>query len=89
MSEYKVGEIFRRCGETFQYLGNRIDVVTEPKEGMLFHASNGRLYELRRWGSGSDCGCYANFCDNLSCATICKQAFGGVPKDSLLHWYPV
>lgn len=87
-NEYRVGEIFRRGGETFQHLGNRADVVTEPKTGMLFRSSNGRLYELRRWGSGGDCGCYTNFCDNLSCATISKQAFGEVTKDCL-HWFPI
>lgn len=58
--------------------------VTEPKEGMLFRASDGKLYELRPRGSVVDCVCFTK----LTCDMIDRQAFG-VRQKNFLHWYPV
>lgn len=63
--------------------------VTEPKEGMLFRASNGILYELRQWVlTERDCGCFTNLSNNLTCDMIDRQSFKA-PQKNFLHWYPV
>lgn len=58
--------------------------VTEPKEGMLFRASDGKLYELRPRGSVVDCVCFTK----LTCDMIDRQSFKE-PQKNCLHWYPV
>ena len=58
--------------------------VTEPKEGMLFRASDSKLYELRPRGSVVDCVCFTK----LTCDMIDRQSFKE-PQKNCLHWYPV
>lgn len=59
--------------------------VTEPKEGMLFRASDGKLYELKKI---EKVGCFCCLHPDLDCLYIDKGAFGkGFSND--LHWYPV
>ena len=88
MLEYRVGEIFRLNGETYQCVPD-FDVVTEPVEGMMFRATNGVLYELKTLGSTCrKCGCDTNLPNNLPCHEIDRQAFGKTQINSL-HWYPV
>lgn len=117
--EYKVGEIFRHDGFTYQCVvdskengycrtcqlcdaeilcdneerSDKMSVhfirVTEPKEGMLFRATSGVLYELKKRGSTArDCGCSICLPADLPCLEIDIQAFGE-PKINHLHWYPV
>lgn len=114
--EYRIGEIFRRNGETFQcvanteethcdecgllnsescpncmakYRSDKTDVyfirVTEPKEGMLFRASDDKLYELKKL-ENFECGCY--IIGYTNCTVISYEAFGEDILD-IFHWYPV
>lgn len=117
--EYKVGEIFRYGGITYQCAQDSFDngyycgrcsmdgdecnefmckpedrsdktgvhyvKVTEPKEGMLFRASDGKLYELRNREAG---GCFCYLHPALDCLDIDKEAFGKGFSNNL-HWYPV
>lgn len=88
MLEYRVGEIFRNNGKTYQCVTD-FDVVTEPVEGMQFRATNGVLYELKTIGSTCrKCGCDTKLPNNLKCCEIDRQAFGNTKINSL-HWYPV
>ena len=88
MLEFRVGEIFRHNGKTYQCVTD-FDVVTEPVEGMQFRATNGVLYELKTLGSTCrKCGCDTNLPNNLKCCEIDRQAFGNTKINSL-HWYPV
>ena len=60
--------------------------VTEPKEGMLFRAYDGVLYELREKEAGK---CYRYFSKSICCCgEIDKQAFGKMFTTNF-HWYPV
>lgn len=87
MLEYRVGEIFRLNGETYQCVTDYVR-VTEPKEGMLFRASDGVLYELKALGSTDrKCGCHLDTPDDLPCYAIDCQAFG--TRVNRFHWYPV
>lgn len=88
MFEYRVGEIFRLNGKTYQCVTD-FAIVTEPEEGMLFRATNGVLYELKTLGATcKKCGCDTNLPNNLSCHEIDRQAFGKTQINSM-HWYPV
>lgn len=88
MFEYRVGEIFRLNGKTYQCVTD-FAIVTEPEEGMLFRATNGVLYELKTLGATcKKCGCDTNLPNNLKCCEIDRQAFGNTKINSL-HWYPV
>lgn len=87
MSKYRSGEIFRLDGVTYQCVTDYVR-VTEPKEGMLFRASDGRLYELKALGSTDrKCGCHLDTPDDLPCYAIDCQAFG--TRVNRFHWYPV
>ena len=59
--------------------------VNEPEEGMLFRASDGKLYELKNV-ENRGCGCYLY--GYMSCSEIDKEAFGEITKKEF-HWYPV
>ncbi len=114
--EFRVGEIFRHNGETFQcvantaetpcyecallgsesclncmskYRSDKTDVhfirVTDPEEGMLFRASDGKLYELKKL-ENFECGCY--IIGYTNCTVISYEAFGEDISD-IFHWYPV
>lgn len=87
MSGYRIGEIFRLDGVTYQRVIDYVR-VTEPKEGMLFRASDGILYELKALGSTDrKCGCHLETSDALPCYAIDCQAFG--TRVNRFHWYPV
>lgn len=87
MSGYRIGEIFRLDGVTYQCVTDYVR-VTEPKEGMLFRASDGVLYELKALGSTDrKCGCHLDTPDDLPCYAIDCQAFG--TRVNRFHWYPV
>lgn len=87
MSGYRIGEIFRLDGVTYQRVIDYVR-VTEPKEGMLFRASDGVLYELKALGSTDrKCGCHLEAPDDLPCYAIDCQAFG--TRVNRFHWYPV
>lgn len=87
MSKYRIGEIFRLDGVTYQCVTDYVR-VTEPKEGMLFRASDGVLYELKPLGSTDrKCGCHIDAPDDLTCYAIDCQAFG--TRVNRFHWYPV
>ena len=87
MSKYRSGEIFRLDGVTYQCVTDYVR-VTEPKEGMLFRASDGVLYELKALGSTDrKCGCHLDTPDDLPCYAIDCQAFG--TRVNRFHWYPV
>ena len=87
MSGYRSGEIFRLDGVTYQCVTDYVR-VTEPKEGMLFRASDGVLYELKALGSTDrKCGCHLDTPDDLPCYAIDCQAFG--TRVNRFHWYPV
>lgn len=110
--EYKVGEIFRYGGITYQCVQDSFDngyycgrcsmdgdecnefmckpedrsdktgvhyvKVTEPKEGMLFRASDGQRYKLKRYIQG-ETGCVCQLpaeYTTLSCEDIFLQSFG-------------
>lgn len=65
------------------------EVVLEPRDGMLFRASDGRLYRCTLKDSQStahDCACYV-YCHN--CVYIESEAFGLPGNNPLLHWVPV
>lgn len=51
--------------------------VSEPKEGMMFRASDGKLYELVK-----------GKCNSMACEAIYKEAFGKLFVNNL-HWCPV
>ena len=88
MLEFRVGEIFRLNEATYRCVTDYVR-VTEPEEGMLFHATNGVLYELKTLGSTCrKCGCDTKLPNNLPCRVIDRQAFGK-PQINSLHWYPV
>lgn len=59
--------------------------IFKPKKGMLFRASNGVLYELRKRDAS---GCFCNIDRMYSCPDITKEAFGNMISPDL-HWYPV
>lgn len=87
MSGYRIGEIFRLNGATYQCVTDYVRVA-EPKEGMLFRASDGVLYELKPLGSTpGKCGCHIDAPDDLTCYAIDCQAFG--TRVNRFHWYPV
>lgn len=111
--EYKIGEIFRFYGETFQCVADFVNnvkcsicalstksyscyshkchgydrsdntsvhyvKVTEPKAGMLFRASDGQMYKLKRYIQG-ETGCVCQLpaeYTTLSCEDIFLQSFG-------------
>lgn len=109
--EYRVGEVFRKEGETYLCViddsdgdvackrceikhfcwdgmeckaedrsdntGVHFVRVTEPKEGMMFRASDGKLYELVK-----------GKCNSMACEAIYKEAFGKLFVNNL-HWCPV
>lgn len=56
--------------------------VTEPAEGMLFRAENGRMYRLTQ-GSHWDHQCACDGDNSLSCGALDTIVFGG----ALLGWY--
>lgn len=56
--------------------------VTEPAEGMLYRAENGRVYRLTK-GSHWDHRCTCDDDSSLSCHAIDWAVFGG----ALLDWY--
>lgn len=56
--------------------------VTEPAEGMLFRAENGRMYRLTQ-GSHWDHQCACDDDNSLSCGALDTIVFGG----ALLGWY--
>lgn len=60
--------------------------VTEPEEGMLFRASDGVLYELKKL-EDRGCGCYLY--GYMSCLEIDEEAFGEMIQEHDLHWHPV
>ena len=65
------------------------EVVLEARDGMLFRASDGKLYRCTLKDSQStahDCACYV-YCHN--CAYIESEAFGLPGNNPLLHWVPV
>lgn len=60
--------------------------VTEPEEGMLFRASDGVLYELKKLEyRGRGCYLYGY----MSCSEIDEEAFGEMIQEQELHWLPV
>lgn len=60
--------------------------VTEPEEGMLFRASDGVLYELKKLEyRGRGCYLYGY----MSCSEIDEEAFGEMIQEQELHWHPV
>lgn len=65
------------------------EVVREPRDGMLFRASDGNLYRCTLKDSQStahDCACYV-YCHR--CSYIESEAFGLPGNNPLLHWVPV
>lgn len=60
--------------------------VLEPKEGMLFRASDGVLYKL--YEINKPCLRCKTQNDNMSCSKIERQAFGKCFANKL-HWFPV
>ena len=65
------------------------EAVLEPRDGMLFRASDGRLYRCTLKDSQStahDCACYV-YCHR--CSYIESEAFGLPGNNPLLHWVPV
>lgn len=65
------------------------EVVLEPQDGMLFRASDGRLYRCTLKDSQNtahDCACYM-YCHK--CVYIESEAFGLPGNHPLLHWVPV
>lgn len=118
--EYKVGEVFRKGGETYLCVMDDSDGdvackrceikhfcwdgmeckaedrsdntgvhfvrVTEPKEGMLFRASDGKMYELKE--KREEGGCFGDFHPFLGCLDMDQEAFGKGFSNNL-HWYPV
>lgn len=88
--KYRVGEIFRHNGETYLCVTDKTNIhfirVTEPKEGMVFRASDRVLYELHELNE--PCPRCENMNDNMSCSKIDSQAFGECFENNL-HWFPV
>lgn len=87
MSGYRIGEIFRLDGVTYQRVIDYVR-VTEPKEGMLFRASDGKLYQYSsdpaRYGT-SVCACDAG---KLTCDAIQQELFGRDCVEGEI-WIPV
>ena len=79
------------CNKKMRSDGKRVyyEVVLEPRDGMLFRASDGRLYRCTLKDSQStahDCACYV-YCHR--CSYIESEAFGLPGNNPLLHWVPV
>ena len=65
------------------------EIVLEPRDGMLFRASDGNLYRCTLKDSQNtahDCACYV-YCHR--CSYIESEAFGLPGNNPLLHWVPV
>ena len=65
------------------------EIVLEPRDGMLFRASDGNLYRCTfkdSQNTAHDCACYA-YCHD--CSYIESEAFGLPGNNQLLHWVPV
>lgn len=65
------------------------EIAHEPQDGMLFRASNGKLYRCTLKDSQNtkhDCACYVDCHD---CGYIESEAFGLPGNNPLLHWVPV
>lgn len=83
-SDYICGKSARSDHQRVRY-----EIVYEPVDGMLFRASNGRLYRCTLKDSQDtkhDCACYVDCHD---CAYIESEAFGLPGNHPLLHWVPV
>ena len=79
------------CGKSARLDKQRVhyETVYEPVDGMLFRASNGKLYRCTLKDSQDtkhDCACYVDCHD---CAYIESEAFGLPGNNPLLHWVPV
>ena len=79
------------CGKSARSDKRRVhyETVYEPVDGMLFRASNGKLYRCTlKDGQDTkhDCACYVDCHD---CAYIESEAFGLPGNNPLLHWVPV
>lgn len=79
------------CNVGLRSDGQRVyyEVVLEQRDGMLFRASNGKLYRCTLKDSQNtkhDCACYV---DCIDCAYIESEAFGLPGNHPLLHWVPV
>lgn len=119
--EYRVGEVFRKEGETYLCViddsdgdvackrceikhlcwdgmeckaedrsdntGVHFVRVTEPKAGMMFRASDGKLYELK-CGKDEKCVCHSSDTD-LTCRDLDDEAFEKTYYDDDLFWCPV
>ena len=83
-SDYICGRSVRSDNQRVRY-----EIVLEPRDGMLFRASNGKLYRCTLKDSQNtkhDCACYVDCHD---CAYIESEAFGLPGNHPLLHWVPV
>lgn len=83
-SDYICGKSARSDHQRVRY-----EIVYEPVDGMLFRASNGKLYRCTLKDSQNtkhDCACYV---DCIDCAYIESEAFGLPGNHPLLHWVPV
>lgn len=56
-------------------------LVTEPVDGMLYRAENGRMYRLTKGKHWGRCACDTDL--SLSCAALDRAVF----KTPLLDWY--
>ena len=79
------------CNREMRSDGQRVyyEIVLEPREGMLFRASDGNFYRCTLKDSQStahDCACYV-YC--YRCSYIESEAFGLPGNNPLLHWVPV
>lgn len=79
------------CGKSARTDKQRVhyEIVYEPVDGMLFRASNGKLYRCTFKDSRDtkhDCACYVDCHD---CSYIESEAFGLPGNNPLLHWVPV
>lgn len=79
------------CNGKMRSDGQRVyyESVLEPRDGMLFRASDGKLYRCvlkDSQNTAHDCACYV-YCHR--CSYIESEAFGLPGNNPLLHWVPV